>query len=75
MKSLWEVILCYGEDRKAPVVQTFAPVIAESEEDAKIKSGVFAAIQPKWDADYLTVICRKLGDVKVKERAKEVKQV
>ena len=75
MKSLFKVTLCYGEDRKAPIVQEFSPVIAESEEDAKIKSGVYGAIDKSWDADFVTVLIQKIGDVRVKERAKEVKQV
>lgn len=75
MKALYKVTLCYGEDRVKPIVQEFAPVIADGEEDAKIKSGVFAAILTSWDPDFLTIICAKIGEVKVKERAKEVKQV
>ena len=75
MKSLYKVTLCYGEDRKAPVVMEFAPIIADSDEDAKIKSGVYAAIDKEWDADFVTVLIQKIGDVKVKERVKEVRQV
>jgi hypothetical protein len=75
MKSLYKVTLCYGEDRKAPVVMEFDPVIADSDEDAKIKSGVYAAIDKEWDADFVTVLIQKIGDVKVKERVKEVRQV
>ena len=75
MKSLYKVTLCYGEDRKAPVVMEFAPIIADSDEDAKIKSGVYGNIDKEWDADFVTVLIQKIGDVKVKERAKEVKQV
>jgi hypothetical protein len=52
-------------------------VIAENDEDAKIKSGVFSFVEkhPEWDADFLTIIVRPIGDVRVKERAKEFKQV
>ena len=77
MKGLYEVILCYGEDRIKPIVVS-APnvqVIAESDEDAKVKSGVYSLVKPEWDADYLTIIVSKVGDVKVKEKPKEVKQV
>jgi hypothetical protein len=75
MKGLFEVILCYGEVRKEPFVKILPPVIADSEEDAKIKSGAYGFIKPEWDADYLTVIVRKLGDVKIKSKPQEVKQV
>ena len=75
MKGLFEVILCYGENRKAIDVKKYDAVIADNEEDAKVKSGVYGDIPKDWDADYLTIIVRKLGDVKVKERPKEVKQV
>ena len=75
MKSLYKVTLCYGDDRKNPFVEEFVPIIADSDEDAKIKSGVFGKILSTWDADYLTIIVTKIGDVKVKERPKEVKQV
>jgi hypothetical protein len=39
------------------------------------KSGVYGNIDKEWDADFVTVLIQKVGDVKVKERAKEVKQV
>ena len=74
MKGLFEVYLVYGEDRKEPIVHA-ARVIAASEEDAKIKSGLMPIIKPEWDADYLTFIVRKIGDVAVKARPSEVKQV
>ena len=75
MKNLYEVIGVYGEDRNHPVVIRDSPVIASDEEDAKVKSGIYKWIQESWDADYLTIIARNLGAVKVKEKAKEVKQV
>jgi len=75
MKSLFKVTLCYGEDRKAPIVMEFLPVIADGDEDAKIKSGVYGAIDKDWDADFVTVLIQKIGDVRVKERPKEVKNV
>jgi hypothetical protein len=77
MKGLYEVILCYGEDRKNVYV-VYAPnksVIAESDEDAKIKSGVYSLVKEEWDPDYLTILVRKIGDVKIKEKPKEVKNV
>lgn len=74
MQGLYEVYLVYGENRKEPIVHT-QRVVASSEEDAKIKSGLMALIKPEWDADFLTFIVRKIGDVAVKERPKEVKQV
>lgn len=76
MKNLYEVFLVYGEDRNNPVVNMMTDcVIAESDEDAKIKSGVYSKIKPEWDADYLTILVRNLGAVKIKEKAKEVKSV
>jgi hypothetical protein len=74
MQGLFEVYLVYGENRKEPIVHT-ARVIASSEEDAKVKSGLYPLIQKEWEADFVTTIVRKIGDVAVKERAKEVKQV
>lgn len=75
VKGLYEVIVCYGEDRKEPFVKVLPPVIADSDEDARIKSGAYGFIKPDWDADFLTIIPRKLGDVKIKSRPQEVKQV
>lgn len=74
MKELFEVYLVYGEDRKEPIVHTQL-VIAASEEEAKIKSGLLAVIKPEWDADYLTFLVRKIGEVAVKAKPSEVKQV
>lgn len=77
MKGLYEVIGAYGADREN--VMFFRSekgyVIAASEEDAKMKSGIYGWIDEKWDADYLTIIVRKIGDVAVKEKPKEVKSV
>ncbi len=77
MKGLYEVIGVYGEDRNNVIFhrpeKSF--VIASSEEDAKMKSGIYGWIDEKWDADYLTIIVRKIGDVAVKEKPKEVKSV
>lgn len=77
MKGLYEVIGVYGEDRNNVIFhrpeKSF--VIASSEEDAKMKSGIYGWIDEKWDADYLTIIVRKIGDVAVKEKPKEVKNV
>jgi len=75
MKGLYDVYLIYAEDRHAPKIKTAIGVIADSDEDAKIKSGLMKEIDEKWDADYLTIIVNKIGDVKVKEKPKEVKQV
>jgi hypothetical protein len=75
MKGLYEVIRCYGEDRNNIQVKRFAEVVADGEEDAKIKSGVYGTIDKSWDADFLTIIVRKLGDVKIKTKPQEVKSV
>jgi hypothetical protein len=74
MKKLYEVYLVYGEDRKKPIVEK-AQVIADSDEDAKVKSGLMAKVNPEWDADYLTIAAVEIIEVKVKERPKEVKNV
>lgn len=74
MQGLFEVYLVYGESRKEPIIHS-ARVVATSEEEAKLKSGLYPLIQKDWDPDYVTLFGRKLGDVAVKERAKEVKQV
>lgn len=74
MQGLFEVYLVYGESRKEPVVHS-ARVVATSEEEAKLKSGLYPLIQKDWDPDFVTLFVRKLGDVAVKERAKEVRQV
>jgi hypothetical protein len=75
MRGLFEVVVCYAEDRNAPIVHALPPVIADSEEDAKIKSGAYGLLNKAWDADYTTIITRKLGDVKVKSKPQEVKSV
>ena len=75
MKNLYEVFLVYGEDRKNPTITAVERVIANDDEDAKVKSGIYANVSSEWDADYLTIIVRCLGAVKIKEKAKEVKQV
>ena len=73
--TLYDVYLVYAEDRKNPIVHRVFGVIARDEEDAKIKSGLMQQVQDDWDADYLNFICKEIGDVKVKEKPKEVKQV
>ncbi len=75
MKNLYEVFLVYGEDRKNPIMSATERVIANDEEDARVKSGIYSIVDKSWDADYLTIIVRNLGAVKIKERAKEVKSV
>jgi hypothetical protein len=77
MKNLYEVFLVYGEDRKNPIIvgKMGGYVIANDDEDARVKSGVYSEVDKEWDADYLTIIVRNLGAVKVKEKAKEVKNV
>lgn len=75
MATLYKVTLCYAEDRKAPIVQEFPPVIATSPDDARLKSGVYSFVLTTWDEDYLTILTSVIGDVKVKSRPSEVKQV
>ncbi len=74
MKTLYEVYLVYGEDRKQPVILK-EMVIADSEEDAKVKSGLHKNIDPTWEADFLTFEAVEVIDVKIKERPREVKNV
>ena len=75
MKGLYDVYLIYGEDRADILLKRKEGIIASDDEDAKIKSGLMKDVQDSWDADYLTFIVRRIGDVKVKEKPKEVKQV
>ena len=75
MKNLYEVFLVYGEDRKNPVISATERVIANDDEDARVKSGIYSKVEKEWDADYLTIIVHNLGAVKIKEKAKEVKNV
>ena len=75
MKGLYDVYLCYGEDRKSPVIKRAEGIIADSDEDAKIKSGLMAQVDASWDADYLTFIVNKIGDIKVKPKPQETKSV
>lgn len=72
---LYDVYLVYAEDRKNPIVINRFGVIARNEEDAKIKSGLMKEVQDNWDADYLNFIVKEIGDVKVKERPKEVRHI
>jgi len=75
MKNLYEVFLVYGEDRKNPFISATERVIASDDEDARVKSGIYSRVEKEWDADYLTIIVHNLGAVKIKEKAKEVKNV
>ena len=75
MKGLYDVHLIYAEDRKHPLVFSEINIIADSDEDAKLKSALMQEVKGDWDMDYLTFIVKKIGDVKVKEKPKEVKQV
>lgn len=75
MLGLYEVTMVYAEDRKNPVVFRELALIAASEEDAKIKSGFMSRVKSEWDADYLTFIVKKIGDIKVKAKPQEVKNV
>lgn len=73
---LYQVWLIYGEDRNdVKIVCTKNCVIAKNEEDAKIKSEVHKSIDKDWDSDYVTIICQQIGEVNVKPKPKEVKQV
>lgn len=73
MKNLYEVIAVYAEDRNNPVIVNAGRyVMATDDAEAKQKSGIYKVIDDKWDNDFLTIIVRNLGAVKVKERPKEV---
>jgi len=75
MKTLYDVYLVYAEDRKSPFIEVRKGIIADSEEDAKIKSGLMKMVEDTWDADYLTFIVVELGGVKVKPKPNEVKNI
>lgn len=75
MKTLFDVYMVYAENRKKPVMEIKRGIIASDEEDAKIKSGLMKLVQENWDADFLTFVVNIIGEVKVKEKPKEVKQV
>ncbi|KKK97955.1 hypothetical protein LCGC14_2647560 [marine sediment metagenome] len=75
MKTLYEVWLVYAENRKKPIIMKKEGIIADNEEDAKIRSGLMKDINDTWDTDYLTVICIEVASVKVKSKPKEVKTV
>ena len=72
---LYEVYLVYAEKRGNPFIWSKKDVIASDDEDAKIKSGVYAQVVSSWDSDYLTIIARQIGAVSVKQKPKEVKNV
>lgn len=75
MKKLYSVYMIYGENRKQLIIKKKEDVIASDVEDAKIKSGLMKTISEEWDNDYLTFIVNEIGEVKVKEKPKEVKNV
>ena len=68
---LYRVYLIYAADRKNPQVITTGSTIAKDDEDAKVKSGVYQKIDAEWDADYITVVCEKVAEVKVKPKPQE----
>lgn len=63
--KLYDVYLCYGENRDKPVVKRFDSVVAKDVESAKIKSGCMKEIDAKWKTDYITVIVKEIGEVAV----------
>ena len=73
--KLYDVVMVYAESRKDPVIVAKKYIIAKDAEDAKIKSGLMKEVDEKWDADYLTFIVSEIGEVKVKEKPKEVKTI
>ena len=73
--KLYEVWMVYAENRSKPKCTHIDGVIAKDPEDAKIKSGLMKDIPEEWDADYHTFIVKEIGDVKVKEKPKEVKNI
>lgn len=72
--KLYEVWTVYVEDQKKPII-AWQRLVARDQEEAKIKSGLLKEIDDTWDTDYLTVIVKEIGDVKVKEKPKEVKTI
>ncbi len=65
--NLFEVMVIYSKDPKNIVVctPTHGYVAAGDVEQAKVKSGVYAAIHPSWDTDYVQILVRQVGAVKV----------
>jgi hypothetical protein len=72
---LYRVYLIYAADRKNPQIVTSGSVVAANDEQAKIRAGIFAKVDPAWDHDYVTIIAENVGEVKVKAKVQEVKQV
>lgn len=72
--KLYEVWMVYAEDIKNPFI-FYSRIIARNPEDAKLKNIFAKDIKEEWDIDYLTIIVREIGDVKVKEKPKEVKNI
>ena len=73
--KLYDVYLVYAETRLAPFFMRKDNIIAKDPEDAKIKSGLMKEVLSHWDSDYLTFITKEIGEVKVKEKPKEVKNI
>ena len=71
---LYDVYMVYAENLTEPIVKRTS-VIAKTEDDAKVKSGLMKEINQKWDTDYLSFIVNRIGIVTFKEKPQEVKVV
>jgi len=67
---LWEVFGVYSAVEGC--IQVFYPkcgyVAAETEEKAKIKSGIYKAVEEGWDTEYVTIFAKNMGAVKVPKK-------
>jgi hypothetical protein len=70
--TLFEVMMVYGENRTAPIIET-KKVVAPDIEGAKARAGFIP--QPEWDLDYYNLVVKPIIDVNVKEKPTEIKSV
>ena len=68
---LFKVHLIYAEDLKKPV-HLMREVIAKTNEQAEIKSGLMKEIHEDWDAEYVTIHCESICEVKYKKKPEKV---
>ena len=72
LMALYNVYMVYAEDRDNPDIFQ-AIVVAENDEQARIKSGFVP--RKGWDLDYLTIFSKPICEVVVKEKPTEILQV
>jgi len=67
-RGLYEITTVYGEDRNDVKLIT-EHVVAESASRAQLKK---KPVPADWDMDYVTVICKSIGTVRVKAKPREI---